>query len=167
MKAIKDKILENVKKSSVEDHGFYMELMEQNLHNDEPKVGIFWYNPKRNELFGVIALPLDAEGVSSCSRGKTCSMLHKKKWAIEYRNIKYKEKKDNTFPYIGQYEDKPRGRVFFKDGKFDIVVGSWINDEENYRVIDLVEKEFDLTNEDTNVVEDSHWDIGCGWDRLC
>ena len=64
------------------------------------------------------------------------------------------------------YENKPRGRVFYKDNKFVITVGSWINKDENYKVIDLVEKEFDLTNEDTEIVEDSHWDIGSGWENL-
>ena len=56
--------------------------------------------------------------------------------------------------------------MFYKDNKFLITVGSWINENENYKVIDLVEKEFNLTNEDTEIVDDSHWDIGSGWENL-
>lgn len=67
---------------------------------------------------------------------------------------------------IGAYENKPRGRVFFKDNKFIITVGSWINENDNYRVIDLVEDTFDLTNEDTEIVIDPHWEIGSGLENL-
>lgn len=159
---IKDKI----KQSTLEQHNEFIDIMKENLHNEDPKVGIFWYNPQRNELFGVVALSLDDPKVSNSGNGKTCKILHKKKWAIEYRKLKFKEHKDNTFPYIGAYEDKPRGRVFYKDNKFIITVGSWINDDENYRAIDLVEDVFDLTNEDTEIVVDSHWEVGTGWENL-
>lgn len=167
MDNLKKYVKGKLRKSTPEEHDFYIGLMSENLHNKEPKVGIFWYNPDRNELFGVVKLTLDSPEVSTCSRGLTCKILHKQVWQKELRRLKYKEKQENTFPYIGRYEDKPRGRVFYKDGVFQITVGSWINDHENYRAIELIEKEFDITNEDTEIVEDSHWDVGCGWDRVC
>lgn len=139
-----------IRKSTIDEHNEFMKIMSEGLHNEDPKVGIFCYNPQRNELFDVVALSLNDKGVTSCPNGKTCKILHKRKWQQEH----------------GAYENKPRGRVFYKDNKFLITVGSWINDDENYRVIDLVEKEFDLTNEDTEIVEDSHWDIGSGWENL-
>ena len=163
MKALKDIIIRH---STSDEHNDFIEIMSEGLHNKDPKVGIFWYNPQRNELFGVVALSLDDPNVTNCPNGKTCKILHKKKWQQEYRILKYKEKQENTFPYIGAYENKPRGRVFYKDNKFLITVGSWINENDNYKAIDLVEKEFDLTNEDTEIVEDSHWDIGSGWENL-
>lgn len=141
MKTLKDIIIRH---STPNEHNDFIEIMSEGLHNEDPKVGIFWYNPQRNELFGVVALSLDDQNVSDCPNGKTCKILHKKKWQ----------------------QDKPRGRVFYKDNKFLITVGSWINENENYKVIDLVEKEFNLTNEDTEIVEDSHWDIGSGWENL-
>ena len=131
---IKDKI----RQSTFSEHDELIEIMKEGLHNEDPKVGIFWYNPQRNELFGVVALSLDDP---------------------EINNL-------NTSKYIGAYEDKPRGRVFFKDNKFIITVGSWINENDNYRAIDLVEETFDLTNEDTEIVVDSHWEIGSGWENL-
>ena len=163
MKTLKDIIIRH---STPNEHNDFMKIMSEGLHNEDPKVGIFWYNPQRNELFGVVALSLDDQNVSDCPNGKTCKILHKKKWQQEFRKLKYKEKKENTFPYIGAYENKPRGRVFYKDNKFLITVGSWINENENYKAIDLVENEFNLTNEDTEIVEDSHWDIGSGWENL-
>ena len=155
-----------IRKSTENEHNDFINIMKEGLHNDDPKVGIFWYNPSRNELFGVVALSLNDSEVCDCPKGKTCNILHKKKWQIEYRNLKYKEHKDNTFPYIGAYENKPRGRIFYKDNKFIITVGSWINEKDNYRAIDLIEQRFDLTKEDTEIVEDSHWDIGSGWENL-
>ena len=159
-------ILNKIRKSSNIEHNDFIDIMKEGLHNDDPKVGIFWYNPIKNELFGVVALSLNDEGITNCPKGKTCKILHKKKWQNEYRRLKYQEHKDNTFPYIGAYEDKPRGRIFYKDNKFFITVGSWINENDNYKAIDLIENEFDITNEDTEIIEDSHWDIGSGWENL-
>ena len=159
-------IKSKIKQSTSLQHDEFIEIMKEGLHNEDPKVGIFWYNPQRNELFGVVALSLDDPEVTSSGNCKTCRILHKKKWAVEYRKLKFKEKKENTFPYIGAYEDKPRGRVFFKDNKFIITVGSWINENDNYRAIDLIEEVFDLTNEDTEIVIDPHWEIGSGWENL-
>jgi hypothetical protein len=123
-----------IRKSTVDEHNDFINIMSEGLHNKDPKVGIFWYNPKNNKLVDVITESLDCKDT-----------------------INYKK-------FIS--ENKPRGRVFYKDNKFLITVGSWINEDENYKAIDLVEKEFDLTNEDTEIVEDSHWDIGSGWENL-
>lgn len=128
---IKDKI----RQSTSSEHDELIGIMKEGLHNEDPKVGIFWYNPQRNELFGVVALSLDDPGVTNLGN-------------------------------IEAYEDKPRGRVFFKDDKFIITVGSWINENDNYRVINLIEETFDLTNEDTEIVIDPHWEIGSGWENL-
>ena len=130
MKNLKDII----RRSTIDEHNDFINIMSEGLHNKNPKVGIFTYNPKDNKLVDVIAKSLDCKDI------------------INYKNI--------------INENKPRGRVFYKDNKFLITVGSWINENENYKVIDLVEKEFDLTNEDTEIVEDSHWDIGSGWENL-
>ena len=162
MKDLKDYIRE----STQQEHDDFIEIMKEGLHNDNPKVGIFWYNPSRNELFGVVALSLYDKDVVDCPKGKTCRILHKTKWKKEYNKLKFKKDNQNTFPYIGAYENKPRGRVFFKDNKFYITVGHWIHDDENYRVIDLVEKEFDIDREDSEVIVDHHWDIGSGWENL-
>lgn len=127
MKQIKDYI---IYKSTPDEHNDFIEIMREGLHNKDPKVGIFWYNPSRNELFGVEKISI---------------------------NDLNEEKLDNTFPFIGAYENKPRGRIFYKDGIYNITVGSWINEDENYRAIDLVEEEFDLTNEETRIIEDSQY----------
>lgn len=164
MESIKERI---IRESTPEEHDFYIGLMEGNVHDTDPKVGIFWYNPNRNELFGVVALSLDDPGTSACQNGLTSKILHKDLWKKELRRLKYKDGGGNTFPYIGRYEDKPRGRVFMKGGKFHVTVGNWIKEGDNYRAIDLVEEQFNLTHEDVEVVIDNHWDIGCGWDRLC
>ena len=136
MKQIKDYI---IYKSTPDEHNDFIEIMKEGLHNKDPKVGIFWYNPSRNELFGVEKISINDPNISSCPKGKTCSILHKKKWQLEYRR------------------NKPRGRIFYKDGIYNITVGSWINEDENYRAIDLIEEEFDLTNEETRIIENSHW----------
>lgn len=154
-------------KTTVEEHDSLIKSMSEGLHNDDPKVGIFWWNDTRQELFGVIALSLNDEGVSNTPDGKTCKILHKKVWEKEYRRLKWKEKKENTFPFIGDYKDKPRGRIFYKDNVFYLYVGDWINDIKNSdKFFDEIEKTFDLTNETIEVKEDHHWNIGEGWENM-
>ena len=82
--------------------------------------------------------------------------------------MKFKEKKTNTFPYIGAYENKPRGRVFWDDVNdiYKIVVGKWINEGENYKAIDLVAEEYDFDKENFEVIIDNHCDIGSDWENL-
>lgn len=164
MKPLKEHILDNIHESTEEEHERYINLMKESLDAPEPMVGTFWYNPKKNELFGVYKKPLDDKDVRGCSYGLTTKKLHKDIWKKEM--FKLKSKGQNTFPYIGQYEDKPRGRIFFYDGIFDITVGNWIEEDDNVRAIELVKEEFNLTDEDVRVVKDRHWDIGVGWDRI-
>jgi hypothetical protein len=159
-------INKDIKKSNIKIHEDFINIMKENLHNEDPKVGIFWYNPYKNELFGVVALSLDDPNNSKTPNGITCKILHKKKWQIEYNRLKFKEKLTNTYPYNGDYKDKPRGRIFYKDNIFYVMVGSWIYDDENYKAIDLIEETFDLTNENVEILDDFHWDIGSGWENF-
>jgi hypothetical protein len=85
---------------------------------------------------------------------------------IQYNRLKFKEKLTNTYPYNGDYKNKPRGRIFYKNNTFYVMVGSWIYDDENYRAIDLIEETFDLTNENVEILDDFHWDIGSGWENF-
>lgn len=156
-----------IRHSTNEEHNIWMHQMSENLHNDNPKVGIFWYNPLKEELFGVVKFdPFDKENCSCSNRGYTCKILHKHYWAKEYRRLKYKEKLKNTYPYTGAYEDKPRGRIFFNNIKniYYIVAGDWI--EDHYEAIDIIASEFDFDKEDFEVIIDHHWDVGYGWENL-
>lgn len=166
MKSLNDYI---IRKSTEDEHNEMIRQMSENLHNKNPQVGIFWYNPSRNELFGIVKYdPLDKEKCTHSNRGYTCKILHKHYWAKEIRRLKFKENKTNTFPYIGAYENKPRGRVFWDDKNniYKIVVGNWINEAENYKAIDIVAEEYDFDKEDFEVIIDKHWDIGSGWENL-
>ena len=78
-------IKSKIKQSTSLQHDEFIEIMKEGLHNEDPKVGIFWYNPQRNELFGVVALSLDDPEVTSSGNGKTCRILHKKKSKLFFR----------------------------------------------------------------------------------
>ena len=47
-----------IRKSTEDEHNEMIRQMSENLHNKNPQVGIFWYNPSRNELFGVVKYDL-------------------------------------------------------------------------------------------------------------
>lgn len=129
---------------------------------DDPCVGIFWYDVDNDELFGV-----DAPYVDECKSYhsilfnqpvRTGRRLHCKVWEKEYHRGKDKR-------FSGDYTKVPRGKVFcVGDDKFIVMTGKWIR--QYPQVMDYILDEFNLPD-DTKFRIDSHWDIGHGWsDKL-
>ncbi len=136
----KERIL--IRRLSDEEHEEILNAMRINLHNEDPKVGIFWYNPIRKELFGVYKVSLKSSEVQKTPYGVTSKMLHEQYW--------------QSLPFIGSYQDKPQGRVYYRNNQFLICVGDWISD--CFEAIDMVAKEFDFDKEDYDIVKDSSFD---------
>ena len=129
---------------------------------DEPKVGIFWYNPTLKQLFGIVSHKRTDYLRPNAGGGLiTCSEMHEDVWKKEFRKQKYHG--GGIGPFKGEYQMKPRGRVFYSpaDDQYIIAVGSWI--DENQDAIDLIIEEYDLPREKTVVQKASHWDIGQTW----
>lgn len=142
-----------------------METMSQNLDTqNNPKVGIFWYSPVNKSLYGVVAIDKDSYSKPNAGGGLiTCKELHEDVWKREYRNQKYKL--NGVGPYIGDYKNKPRGRVFYSPEKdtYYIMVGSWIND--NPEAVDIIVDRYDLKDCKVEVKISVHWEIGMGWEN--
>lgn len=124
-----------------------------------PMVGSFWYDIDDKELFGVSSELAEGrkfyDSSDMGSRVRTGSKLHKSVWQKEHHRGK-----DPRF--FGDYTQVPRGRVFEFEGQgFKVYTGSWISDhpEAKQQIID----EFELPEDRTEFVQDSHWDIGHGW----
>jgi hypothetical protein len=135
-----------------------MQAMMDNLGSqEEPKVGIFWYNSSSDELFGVTKIEISE--LSFNSNGlKTVKTLHKNWW--QKQRMRDEAKGNSLSVYISDYTKIPRGRIFqTKDGQFQIMCGSWMNDH----IKDLVIDEFDLQGQDVVILVDKHWEIGHGW----
>ena len=129
---------------------------------DTPKVGIFWYSIGRDELFGVVSHPVDDYSKANASDGRiTCSELHEDVWKKEFYKQKYKG--DGTGLFIGPYQDKPRGRVFYHidDDTYEVAAGKWL--EQYPHVYDMILQEFNLPPERTTAKYAIHWDIGHSW----
>ena len=129
---------------------------------DTPKVGIFWYSIGRDELFGVVSHPVDDYSRANASDGRiTCSELHEDVWKKEFYKQKYKGGAAGLF--VGPYQDKPRGRVFYNivDDTYEVAAGKWL--EEYPRVYDMILNEFNLPPEKTIAKYAVHWDIGQSW----
>lgn len=137
--------------------------MEANRGKGEtPKVGIFWYSEGRDELFGVVSHPVDDYSRANASDGRiTCSELHEDVWKKEFRRQRYKG--DGTGLFIGAYQDKPRGRVFYHidDDTYEVACGKWL--QQYPHVYDMILREFDLPPERTTAKYAIHWDIGQSW----
>lgn len=137
--------------------------MEANRGKGEtPKVGIFWYSEGRNELFGVVSHPVDDYSRANASNGRiTCSELHEDVWKKEYYKQRYKS--EGTGLFIGAYQDKPRGRVFYHidDDTFEVACGKWL--QQYPHVYDMILREFNLPPERTTAKYAIHWDIGQSW----
>ncbi len=142
-----------------------MNLMSSNRGKaDEPMVGIFWYSPQRNELFGIRSHRVsDYTKANPCSEygSVSCSEMHEDVWKKEYHRQKYK--RGGVGPYNGAYEMTPRGRIFYNPDTevFTIAVGSWIKDYPS--AVPLVVEEFNLEGAVYEVKTAHHWDIGQKW----
>ncbi len=146
-----------------DEYNSLMKLMSSNRGKDsEPKVGIFWYNRANKTLFGVVSHRLSDYTKANASDGRiTCSEMHEDVWKKAY----YKQRFENNGvgPFIGAYQDKPRGRIFYniENDVFEVAVGKWL--EEFPEAYDLILKEFDLPPEKTQPKYAVHWDIGMSW----
>lgn len=138
----------------------FRELMEyNNQFVDDPNVGIFWYDPEEDELFGVYStLASDMNFFHSNifnAEARTCRPLHYALWQKGCN-----KGKDKRFKTV-DYTKYPRGRVFeVKDRGFVVCVGSWI--DKYPQIKQLVIDEFQLPN-DTEFLVDTHWELGHGW----
>ena len=132
--------------------------MSDNFENQEnPKVGIFWYDEASDDLFGVSAV--NAQELSFNEHGtKTIGTLHKAWWKKQHERAKAKNQLNSI--YLKDYTQIPRGRIFQrKDETFELFCGSWINEH----IVELVKDEFNLWNVSFEVKVDTHWEIGHGW----
>lgn len=127
-------------------------------YQDSPEVGMFWYDPNTNELFGVRSSLADSVGwYHSTQWGrdvKTDTHLHKNIWQKEFHRGKDKR-------FRGDHTLVPRGRVFeFKDDGYRVYTGDWIDEYPDAQ--QLILDEFNLPS-NTKFIKDVHWDIGHGW----
>lgn len=142
-----------------------MRLMQSNRgKGNEPMVGIFWYSPQREELFGVRSHRI-SDYTKANARTEfgliSCSEMLEDVWKKEFHRQKYKN--DGIGPYVGAYEMTPRGRIFYNPDTevFTIAVGSWI--EQYPQAVPLIVEEFNLAGTNYEVKTAQHWDIGQKW----
>lgn len=139
-----------------------MDAMNATLQEqDKPKVGIFWYSPNLNDVFGVVAI--DAETAPISGGGlRTCKELHKNIWK---RNFNYNKFHNIKSEFVGDYKYTPRGRIFYDEetDEYSIMVGHWINDYPTAK--QCIRSAFNL--EDKNLVVrfkyGDHWELGMGY----
>jgi hypothetical protein len=151
-------------KREAEDLEKAMNFMRSNLdRQDDGKVGIFWYDIRNNELFGVhIDLPpLNAKANSSY--GYTTGVEHSTFWKKQYNKLKVKNDGIEIWPFSGDYKEQPRGRIFYvpNEDLFVIYTGKWMNDYPDAKL--LILDEFDLNNSKYEFRYGYHWDIGVAW----
>ena len=156
----------SIRPCTIVEHNEGIEAMGAHFDDqDAPKVGIFWFDRASSSLFGVVAIDKNSYSKPNVGGGLiTCRELHKHVWQKGYNRQKFKL--NGVGPFVGDYKDTPRGRVFYNPhtNTFEIRVGSWFKDHpESYQeIID----EFDLQNVKTEIIIDWHWDIGSGWENL-
>jgi len=126
--------------------------------NPKAEVGIFWYHPIDEELFEVHSIP----AATAFKAGLfTYPKLHKTIWAELRHRAVSRKKKGAAYEaiYLSNYTQVPRGRVFFKDNKFYVFVGSWITD----KIKKMIIKQFHLQKCEVIFKIDTHWELGHGW----
>ncbi|WP_461247609.1 hypothetical protein [Treponema sp. R6D11] len=153
-----DKSRGHLREMSKEERNMVMECMSDNFDSQEnPEVGIFWYDEKKDALFGVSKSFADELQFNSNGL-KTVRILHQQWWQKE-KNKRLSKGEDLDIFNV-DYTQIPRGRVFQrKDGTFQLMCGSWITEH----IEKLVKEEFNLQNVPFEVKIDEHWEIGHGW----
>lgn len=129
-----------------------MDFMKSNRNRAVPSVGSFFVNPKNKHIFLIDKVDYDkapqfGKGLEKGTR-RTTERRHPDIW-----NDNYQE---------GDYQQTPRGRVFYDDDKkyFTIMTGKWIEDYPN--VIQEVKDKFNLNGLDVRQGYHQHWDLGEG-----
>jgi hypothetical protein len=148
-----------MREMSGEERCQVMKSMSDNFDSqNEPKVGIFWYNAEVDELFGITKT--EADEIQFNQNGlKTTKTLHKSWWQKQ-KNRARSQKGDYHSMYEQDYTHIPRGRIFQRtDGVFQLMCGRWINDH----IEDLIKDEFDLQAVALERIVDEHWEIDHGW----
>ncbi|GHV56662.1 hypothetical protein FACS1894182_03670 [Bacteroidia bacterium] len=135
-------------------------IMSDNFdYQSLPKLGIFWYDPHKDELFGVTKIEaMDVPFVNDKALRKTVRSLHKDWWKKQEMRLKAGREKNHIFGH--DYTKIPRGRLFQRrDEVFEVMCGSWMTPH----IMDLVIEEFDLQKQTVEPVIDEHWELGHGW----
>ena len=125
--------------------------------DEKSEVGIFWYHPIEDALFEVHSIPV----TSLKKQETTYPKLHKTIWQELRLRSKARMKKGLSYDpiYLSDYTQIPRGRVFFRENKFYVFVGSWITPAIKKMII----KRFNLQKCEVIFKVDIHWEIGHGW----
>jgi hypothetical protein len=125
--------------------------------DENAEVGLFWYHPINEMLFEVYSIPAASLQETQYSYPK----LHKTIWQkLRFSAINSKKKGLLYDPiYLKDYTQVPRGRVFFKEGTFYIMTGSWITD----KIKKMIIKQFNLKKCKYVFKIDKHWELGHGW----
>ena len=121
-----------------------------------PQIGIFWYDPVKDELFGVNKMDPNFIPFSQGYDGniKQYPTLHRDVWKHEFG-----KGRDDRF--VGDYTRVPRGRVCeYENEGFKVFVGDWIDDYP--QVKEQIIYDFELP-EDVEFKKDCHWNLGHGW----
>lgn len=145
---------------SISEHEALMEDM-RGFDEQMPCVGIFWYDPAENVLFGVRKQELTPKMIEDAANDGLPYInyphLHRQVWAKEFFQARAKHE-DTKF--VGDYTQVPRGRATWAVDKFVVFVGQWAKPIEK-ELTELIEKEFSLPY--FEFVYDYHWDLGHGW----
>lgn len=145
------KMIKVFKMSQAEEKNM-MDFMKGNDKRSVPSVGSFFVNPETKHLF--LVDKLDYNKATQFSKGlekgtrRTTDRRHPEIWNDNYQQ--------------GDYEQTPRGRVFYDDDEdyFIIMTGKWIEDYPN--IIQEVKDRFNLNGLDVRQGYNQHWDLGQG-----
>ena len=126
-----------------------------------PCVGIFWFDPDDNTLFGVRKKEITPKIVEEAAEKGLPFInyphLHRQVWAKEFFKAQASHAETK---FKGAYTQIPRGRVTWTIDKFIVLVGHWAEPILD-KLTTLVEEEFSLPY--FEFVYDEHWDLGHGW----
>ena len=132
-----------IRDTTEEEHRRTMETMESFFDiQDNPKVGVFFYDTNLKVLYGVVALLLESL-INNQEGLVTVRTSHREIWEMGVR--KQNEKYDGEGPFKGDFKDTLRGYVTYNTcmDVFEIHVEDWF--KKYPAVLNEIIEEFDLS----------------------
>jgi len=121
-----------------------------------PAVGIFWYDPEAQDLFGVYKKELTPRMIEDAAEKGlpfiNYQSLHQQVWQKQYFHAVAHHEPSK---FAGDYSQVPRGRVSWCIDHFVVLVGRWAQDIED-EMRDLLRRHFAVS--DVEFYYDEHMD---------
>lgn len=154
---IMDTDMNKISRVTPEKEEQMMAIMKKLYEEAKPKVGIFWYDNRKNELFGV--LKDFAHNHRNNKQFSTLDETHRHYWDEQHNAAVATGDKSSPFFNYQNYKQIPRCRACGHAGEqYTVAVGDWFSGyslDDELQLRDLISDEFNLPYDFDFVIDET------------